>query len=178
VVWAGRLLGRPLPERVTGIDLMERLLATAERHAWPVFFYGARPEALERFVAEVERRHPGLPVAGTQHGYADDPAAVAARVSGSGARLLFVGISSPFKERFLAEHLPRMSLFAMGVGGAFDVWAGRTRRAPRWMQRGGLEWLYRLLQEPRRMWRRYLLGNVRFAWLVLRARLGFRDSLA
>jgi len=178
VVWAGRLLGTFMPERVAGIDLMARLLEMAERRDWPVFFYGARAESLALFLAEALRRHPRIRIAGAEDGFSRDASEVAARIADSGARLLFVGISSPLKERFLAEHLPRMPLFAMGVGGSFDVWAGLTRRAPGWMQRAGLEWLFRFLQEPRRMWRRYLLGNLRFAWLVLLARLGARDSLA
>jgi len=94
---------------------------------------------------------------------------VAEVVRASGARLLLVAISSPLKERFLARQLHRMGpLLAMGVGGSFDVWAGRTSRAPRFMQRTGLEWFYRFLQEPRRMWKRYLVGNARFIRLVLR----------
>ena len=172
VVWAGRLLGLPVPERVAGIDLMGRLLSEAETEGWPVYFLGARREVVERFVETVRDRHPGLEIAGYRDGYFSDDRAVADAIAASGARLLFVGISSPRKERFLAEQLPRMGgLFAMGVGGSFDVWAGRTRRAPSWMQRTGLEWFYRFAQEPGRMWRRYLVGNLRFAWLVLRARL-------
>ena len=172
IVWAGRLLGIPVPQRVPGIDLMGRLLALAEERGWPVYFLGARPEALEGFVAEVRRRHPRLVIAGRRHGYFDDDRAVAREIAASGARLLFVGVSSPRKERFLAEQLERMGpVFAMGVGGSFDVWAGRTRRAPAWMQRSGLEWLCRLIQEPRRMWRRYIVGNLRFAWLLIRSRL-------
>jgi bacterial polymer biosynthesis proteins, WecB/TagA/CpsF family len=179
VVWAGRLLGIPVPERVAGIDLMERLVGEAEREGWPVYFVGARPEVLERFVAVVRERFPRLPVAGARNGYFDDDRAVADAIRESGARLLFVGISSPRKERFLAEQLPRMGgVFAMGVGGSFDVWAGLTRRAPRWMQRLGLEWLHRLLQEPRRMWKRYLVGNLRFGYLVIAEYLQNRSKPA
>ena len=116
-----------------------------------------------------------MPVAGSQHGYFDDERAVVRRIRDSGARLLFVGMPSPRKEYMLAQWMPRLGpLFAMGVGGSFDVWAGHTRRAPRWMQRAGLEWLYRLVQEPRRMWRRYLLGNVRFTAIVMRERRRLR----
>lgn len=163
VVWAGRLAGYAVPERVAGIDLMGRLLATAERRSWPVFFLGATTEVLSRFVVEACRRHPGLNVAGTRDGYFTDEAEVARLVRDSGARLLFVGMPSPRKEYFLAEWIESMGpIFAMGVGGSFDVWAGVTRRAPRWMRRLGLEWFYRFVQEPRRMWRRYLIGNLRF----------------
>ena len=168
VVWAGRLLGIHVPERVAGIDLMERLLAEAEREQWLVFFLGAKPDVLDAFRAEVARRHPALRVAGARDGYFTDDAAVADEIARSGARLLFVAISSPKKELFLAEQGSRLgSLFAMGVGGSFDVWAGTASRAPRWMQKSGLEWLHRLLLEPRRMWKRYLVGNFRFAGIVL-----------
>jgi len=171
IVWAGRLLGSPIRERVPGIDLMSRLLELAESKRWPVYFFGARAEVLARFLAVVRRRHPRLLVAGHCDGYSVRGREAAERIAASRARLLFVGISSPFKEYFLAEHLPKMGgMFAMGVGGSFDVWAGATRRAPGWMQRSGLEWLYRFLQEPHRMWRRYVFGNVRFAWLLAQER--------
>ena len=177
VVWAGRLLGLRVPERVAGIDLMGRLLALCESEGWPVYFLGAKEDVLSAFEDEVRRRHRRLIVAGKRNGYfhSDDESDIAQAVRISGARLLLVAMSSPLKERFLARNLVRMGgLLAVGVGGSFDVWAGRTSRAPRWMQRGGLEWLYRLAQEPRRMWRRYLLGNLRFVWIVLRARLESR----
>jgi len=169
IVWAGRALGIRVPERVAGIDLMQRLIAEAEKREWPIFLLGARQEVLDEFVSRTKARHPDLRIAGSLNGYFEDPSAIAAAVHDSGARLLFVGISSPTKEFFLAEQLPRMGpVFAMGVGGSFDVVAGRTRRAPVWMQHGGLEWFYRLLQEPRRMWKRYLVGNARFAALTAR----------
>ncbi|MDO8847171.1 MAG: WecB/TagA/CpsF family glycosyltransferase [Coriobacteriia bacterium] len=169
VVWAGRMLGLDVPERVAGIDLMWRLLAEAEEHAWPVYLLGAREEVLQGCLARILEVHPRLVVAGARNGYFDDDAAVARTIRDSGARLLFVGITSPKKEFFLAERLPEMGpVFAMGVGGSFDVIAGLTKRAPVWMQRTGLEWFYRFAQEPRRMWKRYLVGNSRFALLTLK----------
>lgn len=177
IVWAGRLLGVPVPERVAGIDLMERLLASAEAHGWPVYFLGAREEVLQRFLERIAKRHPRLIVAGSHHGYFEDESAVAQSIRDTGARIVFVGISSPKKEFLLAEHLKEMGdVFAMGVGGSFDVVAGLTKRAPVWMQRAGLEWLFRLIQEPKRMWRRYLIGNARFLWLVLREKFWHRIS--
>lgn len=168
VVWAARLLGHPVPERVPGIDLMHRLLQEAERAGWPVYFLGARQEVLEQCLSVCKSTHPDLVLAGAHHGYFADDAAMAAVIRQSGARLLFVGISSPRKELFLAAQRHRLGpLLAVGVGGAFDVVAGVTRRAPVWMQRAGLEWLYRFMQEPRRMWRRYLVGNLRFVGMVL-----------
>jgi N-acetylglucosaminyldiphosphoundecaprenol N-acetyl-beta-D-mannosaminyltransferase len=170
IVWAGRLLGVPIPERVAGIDLMERLLDLAAAETWPVFFLGARPEILENFVLRVRERYPKLPIAGSRDGYFSDDEAVAREIASTGARLIFVGISSPRKEFFLARNMRHLGpSFAMGVGGSFDVWAGKTRRAPRWMRRTGLEWLHRLKSEPRRLWKRYLIGNARFVWIVCRA---------
>jgi N-acetylglucosaminyldiphosphoundecaprenol N-acetyl-beta-D-mannosaminyltransferase len=171
IVWAARLLGAHLPERVAGIDLFQRLLALAEQRAYSVYFLGATPKV----VAELERRarelHPRLHIAGTHHGYftAEQEEDRVAEIAGLQPDLLFVALPSPRKEYWLAANLERLgATFAMGVGGSFDVLAGRTRRAPLWMQRLGLEWSHRFAQEPRRMWRRYLVGNVRFALLVLR----------
>jgi N-acetylglucosaminyldiphosphoundecaprenol N-acetyl-beta-D-mannosaminyltransferase len=170
IIWAARLLGVVLPGRVAGPDLMERLLELAERKGYPVYFLGAKAEVLVDFEAAVMKLHPRLAIAGRHHGYFDDDEAVADQIHDSGARLLFVAISSPRKEFFLSRNLERIGpLFTMGVGGSFDLLAGVTRRAPRWMQDAGLEWLFRLIQEPRRMWRRYLIGNARFLGLTLRA---------
>jgi N-acetylglucosaminyldiphosphoundecaprenol N-acetyl-beta-D-mannosaminyltransferase len=177
VVWVGRFLGVPIPERVAGIDLMEALLGKSAENGWPVYFLGAKQEVLKAFVSAVRERWPDIVIAGFRDGYFDDDAEVAAQVAASGARLVFVGISSPRKEFFLAEQQDVLGpIFSMGVGGSFDVWAGVTRRAPLWMQRSGLEWFYRFLQEPGRMWKRYLVGNSRFLWLVLRERWGRRRS--
>jgi N-acetylglucosaminyldiphosphoundecaprenol N-acetyl-beta-D-mannosaminyltransferase len=177
VVWAARACGIRLPERVAGIDLMAELLSRAEERGWPVFFLGATQDSLEAFISKVRKLHPGLRIAGSRNGYFDDDEAVAREVAGSGARVLFVGISSPRKEEFLGRVLPTMGpVFAMGVGGSFDVWAGRTARAPKWMQRSGLEWLYRFIQEPRRMWKRYLIGNARFVALTVRERRQHRRA--
>jgi N-acetylglucosaminyldiphosphoundecaprenol N-acetyl-beta-D-mannosaminyltransferase len=176
VVWAGRLLGLHVPERVAGIDLMERLLTEAESLGWPVYFLGAKEEVLQSCLSKVLEQHPRLVVSGSRNGYFDDGAAVALDIRQSAARLLFVGITSPKKEFFLAEHLPNMGpVFAMGVGGSFDVIAGLVKRAPVWMQRSGLEWFYRFIQEPGRMWKRYLVGNLRFLGLTLMEAFGPRD---
>jgi N-acetylglucosaminyldiphosphoundecaprenol N-acetyl-beta-D-mannosaminyltransferase len=158
---------------------MGRMIERCEREGWPVYLLGATDEVLTAFEAEARKRHPRLVVAGRRNGYftADEEVGIADAIRASGARLLLVGISSPKKERFLAKHLERMGpVLAMGVGGSFDVWAGKTARAPMWMQRVGLEWFYRFAQEPRRMWRRYLIGNLRFGLLLVRARLGRRSG--
>lgn len=169
VVWASRLLGDPLPERVAGIDLMDALLELAESRGYRVYFLGARAAVLERAVERLQERYPELHVAGARDGYfTDDEASeVCDAIRASRADVLFVAMSSPHKEYFLGEFGPRLGVpFVMGVGGSIDVIAGITRRAPAAWQRLGLEWLYRLLQEPRRMFRRYAVTNTRFIALV------------
>ena len=171
LVWLSRLVGRPLPERVAGIDLMYELLQLADQRVLRVFLLGARPETLSRVVAIVQQRYPRLVIAGTRDGYFPDneAEAVAQAVRDSRPDILVVAMSSPKKELFMRKWAQYMSVPVVhGVGGAFDVVAGVTRRAPRWMQSSGLEWFYRLIQEPRRMWKRYLVTNVRFLGLALR----------
>jgi N-acetylglucosaminyldiphosphoundecaprenol N-acetyl-beta-D-mannosaminyltransferase len=177
VVWASRLLRRPLPERVAGIDVFEALLDLADREHRKIYLLGARPEVLDRLLETVADRWPGAIVAGSRDGYFDDgeAAEVAAKVAASGADMLFLGMTTPKKEIFLGTHAATMGVPVMhGVGGSFDVLAGVTRRAPLRWQRMGLEWAYRLLQEPRRLWRRYLVTNTLFLALLLRERLRAR----
>jgi N-acetylglucosaminyldiphosphoundecaprenol N-acetyl-beta-D-mannosaminyltransferase len=169
VVWASRLLRDPLPERVAGIDLMDALLALAAARGYRVYFLGARVEVLDRAVERLQERYPRLQVAGARDGYFNDEEAadVCNAIRTSRADVLFVAMSSPRKEYFLGEFGPDLGVpFVMGVGGSIDVIAGITRRAPAAWQRLGLEWLYRLLQEPRRMFRRYAVTNTRFIALV------------
>jgi N-acetylglucosaminyldiphosphoundecaprenol N-acetyl-beta-D-mannosaminyltransferase len=174
VVWAGRLLGQRLPERVTGIDLFLELLGEADRRAYRVYFLGARREVLDRMLAEVSRRYPGLAVAGSRDGYfrPEEEPDVAAEICTSRADLLFLGISSPKKELFVSQWGEcTQAAVVHGVGGSFDVLAGITKRAPRWCQGLGLEWLYRAWQEPVRLGRRYLRTNLAFMALVARERM-------
>ena len=170
VVWASRILGDPLPERVTGIDLMFRLLALAEERGYRVFILGAKQEVLETAVANLGERYPRLTVAGFHHGYFDDAdsAAVCDVVRAAEPHILLVAMSSPRKEYWLADHAADLGVpFSMGVGGSIDVVAGLTKRAPGFMQRHGLEWFYRFVQEPRRLGPRYLRTNARFAGLLV-----------
>jgi len=172
VVWASRLLGKPLKERVAGIDLFEALMRRAADKGWRVFLLGARAEVTGAVAEIYRRRYPGLALAGWRDGYWRDEAEeaqVARTVADSRADLLFVAISSPKKEHFLGKYQAAMRVpFAMGVGGTFDVAAGRVRRAPAWMQRAGLEWFWRFLQEPRRMFRRYFIDDMAFVWLLIK----------
>lgn len=171
VVWASRVLRKPLPERVAGIDLFLRLLREAERLGLSVYFLGAREEVLARMLAELRRRFPALIVAGSRNGYfaEADAASVAEEIAGSVADFLFLGMTSPKKENFVAAHGPASAASVMhGVGGSFDIVAGITKRAPERWQRLGMEWLFRLLQEPRRLGKRYATTNLTFVGLVLR----------
>jgi N-acetylglucosaminyldiphosphoundecaprenol N-acetyl-beta-D-mannosaminyltransferase len=171
VVWASRMLGSPVPERVAGIDLFLELLDEAARRAYRVYFLGARRDVLDRMLAEVGRRYPGLAVAGARDGYfrAEEEPDVAAEIRRSSADLLFIGMSSPKKELFVSQWGKSTRAGVVhGVGGSFDVLAGLTRRAPAWYQDHGLEWLYRAWQEPARLGRRYLTTNIWFIGLVAR----------
>jgi N-acetylglucosaminyldiphosphoundecaprenol N-acetyl-beta-D-mannosaminyltransferase len=176
VVWAARLLGYEVAERVTGIDLFGRLIGLAAESSLPVFLLGGTADVVQASVASLSARFPGLIVAGYHHGYFwDDEEHVVEQISRSGARLLFVAISSPKKEQFISRWRETLGVdFAMGVGGTFDIIAGKVRRAPGWMQASGLEWLYRVIQEPRRMWRRYLVTNLAFAGMLVREYMSIR----
>ena len=179
VVWAARLLGKPLKERVAGIDLFEALMGRASQTGWRVFLLGAREDVVTGVKGRYQQKYPGLLIAGYRNGYwrADEEQSVAGQIAASRADLLFVAISSPAKEQFLGHYQALMQVpFAMGVGGAFDVAAGKVRRAPRWMQRSGLEWFYRFLQEPRRMFRRYFIDDMAFVGLFVKELLRGKQS--
>ncbi|HEX9050254.1 MAG TPA: WecB/TagA/CpsF family glycosyltransferase [Anaeromyxobacter sp.] len=165
VVWASRIAGAPLPGRVAGCDLMPRLLEAAAALGLPVYFLGARDEVVRALADVSVRRHPGLRVAGYRDGYfaPEESERVVAEVRRSGAAMLFVGMPSPAKDVWCEQHRDGLGVpLILGVGGSFDVLAGFVRRAPAWMQRAGLEWLWRVAMEPRRLFWRYLSTNTIF----------------
>jgi N-acetylglucosaminyldiphosphoundecaprenol N-acetyl-beta-D-mannosaminyltransferase len=169
VVWAARLLQQRLPERVAGIDLMNELLIEATLRGHRVFLLGARADVLARAEAAILERLPELQIVGRHHGYfaPDEEEAVVEQIALARPDLLFVALETPAKELFLARNRLRLSIpFIMGVGGTFDVLAGVRRRAPVPFRKLGLEWLYRLAQDPRRLAGRYVVGNSQFIWLV------------
>ncbi|MDO6526639.1 WecB/TagA/CpsF family glycosyltransferase [Motilimonas sp. 1_MG-2023] len=172
VVWGGRLLGLDIPERVAGVDLFHNLLNMSQENEFPVFLLGATDEVVQKTADKVQQLYPNLKVAGYHNGYFwDNEEAVVDKISKSGARLLFVAITSPKKENFINKWKDKLGVdFVMGVGGTFDVVAGKVNRAPLWMQKYGLEWFYRVLQEPGRMWKRYLVTNSKFFWLLMKAK--------
>ncbi|EUJ26122.1 beta-1,4-N-acetyl-mannosaminyltransferase [Listeria floridensis FSL S10-1187] len=174
IVLAGRFLGQKVPERVTGIELFLNVVKLAAKRGYRVFYLGATDAVVQRVAAKQQAQYPTLQVAGYRNGYFSDGEAVkiAKQIRASQADILFVGFSSPQKEFFIDQYKETMGVpFIMGVGGSFDVVAGKTKRAPRWMQKVGLEWFYRFLQEPRRMFKRYLLSNSYFIWKVLKERV-------
>jgi len=170
LVWFSKLIGNPLPERVAGIDIMYRLLERASRKSYRVYFLGAKPEVVKKVVEIIKVDYPGVRIAGYRDGYFDESEEkdVAESIKNSLADILFVAMSPPKKENFLRRWREQMDVpVCHGVGGSFDVVAGVTKRAPDWMQNCGLEWFYRLLQEPGRMWKRYLVTNSIFVFLSI-----------
>ena len=158
IVIASRLLRGRCRARVPGIELADRLCAACAREGWSAYLLGGAEGVAETAAAALRARHPDLTIAGTQHGYFSDgdAALVAAEAGKSGARLILVALGFPRQEFFVHHNLQRLSAVCVGVGGAFDVWAGRVNRAPALLRQLGLEWLYRLVREPWR-WRRQLV---------------------
>ncbi len=171
VVWALRLLGHKVPHRVAGCDLFQDLVALCALKGYKPYFFGAKEEVLLTMIENLRKKHPALQIAGYRNGYYSDhqEEQIAQSIKESKADMLFLGITSPKKEIFIDKYSKKMSVpFTMGVGGSFDIVAGKTLRAPVWMQNAGLEWLYRIYQEPGRMWKRYLITNTRFILLIFR----------
>lgn len=176
MVWAGWYAGASGMDRVYGPDLMLRLCETAAKRGWRSYFYGGNEGVAELLADRLSDRYPSLAVAGTYSPPfrpltpAEDDEVVA-RINSAGADIVWVGLSTPKQERWMAAHIDRLDAFAtIGVGAAFDFHAGLVRQAPRAVQRLGLEWLFRLSQEPRRLWRRYLVNNPQFVWQIVRSR--------
>lgn len=175
VVWASHFLSKPIKERVAGVDLMKACVKMASENQYKIFLFGATQEVIETLVEKYKKEYGSDLIAGFRNGYfsKEEEQSIAQNISNSGAQLLFVAMPSPKKENFLYKHRNTLKdvNFIMGVGGSFDVFAGKTKRAPKWMQNAGLEWFYRFLQEPKRMWKRYLIGNSKFIYLVLKEKL-------
>ena len=178
VVLGARFCGHNITERVAGVDLFHELLAMSAAREFPVFLLGAEEAVVAKTAEKVKQSNPNLILAGYHHGYFwDNEEAVVELINNSGAKLLFVAITSPKKENFINKWQDKLGVdFVMGVGGTFDVVAGKVKRAPVWMQKYGLEWLYRIIQEPGRMWKRYLVTNSKFAWLLLKERFSNRSK--
>jgi N-acetylglucosaminyldiphosphoundecaprenol N-acetyl-beta-D-mannosaminyltransferase len=180
IVLVARVLGFDVKERVAGIDLFQEVLVICAEDGFRPFFLGATQEIVAAAVAAVRARYPTIEFAGFRDGYfkQNQEDEVVEEIRNSGADCLFIGMPTPRKERFLAARRHNLGVsFVMGVGGSFDVISGHVNRAPPWIQNFGLEWLYRVYQEPRRMWWRYARTNTIFLGMMIRAigeRLGYR----
>ena len=173
LVWTLRRLGHPEQERVYGPVLTLHVLDMAAKQKIPVGFYGGSPETIQHLLEFLKEKYPSLDI---QYFYSppfrsltmQEDEAVIREINAAECRILLVGLGCPKQERWMAAHRSKIRVVMIGVGAAFDFYAGTKRQAPAWMQRLGLEWSFRLLQEPRRLWRRYLYHNPRFAILILR----------
>ena len=174
ILWAAKVLGVPVRDRVTGIDLFLRLVEVAADKGYRIYLFGAKEEVVHRVKEIFEHRYPDIRIVGCRSGFFTEAqeCEIVADMAASHADMMFVGFSSPKKEYWVHKYLDQMGIpFVMGVGGSFDVVAGVTNRAPVWMQKHGLEWLYRFIQEPGRLWKRYIVGNARFVLLVIRYKI-------
>jgi N-acetylglucosaminyldiphosphoundecaprenol N-acetyl-beta-D-mannosaminyltransferase len=182
LVWLSRMFGFRHVERVYGPDLMLAVCACSAEHGYRHFFYGGAPGVGEKLAARLQSRFPTLNVVGTYSPpfrplTPEEDQAVVEYINAVQPDIVWVGLSTPTQERWMAVHVGKLSApVLIGVGAAFDFHAGLKKQAPRWMQQSGLEWLFRLLTEPRRLWRRYLVNNPWFLWLVLLQALGRTPS--
>ena len=180
LVWLSRLKGFRHVERVYGPDLMLALCGRSAAKGYRHFFYGGAQGVPEQLAARLQERFPGLQVAGTfsppfRPLTPEEDDQIIQMINEAAPDIVWVGLSTPKQERWMAEHVGRLTApVLIGVGAAFDFLTGRKPQAPRWMQRAGLEWLFRLLTEPRRLWRRYLINNPLFVALVVLQALGAR----
>ena len=174
LIWASRLLTVPLKERITGVDLFQQACELAAERGYSVYLLGGSPGAAENACARLKSQHPRLKIAGWEchpYEFGNNPVEniqVQNRIRESGAEILFVGLGAPKQEKWISAYGRDAGVgFAIGVGGTFSVVAGEVRRAPVWMQRSGLEWFWRVLMEPRRLWKRYLMGGIIFSRLFI-----------
>lgn len=172
LVWASHLQADHLPERVTGVDLVDELCGLAAKEGFGVYLLGARHDVVETAARRLRDRFPGLEISGIADGYFDATEAPlrAKAICESGAKILFVGMGVPRQEEFIESHWDELGApLAVPVGGSFEVVAGTARRAPAFLQRIGMEWSFRLAQEPRRLWKRYLVTNTQFIYHLMRS---------
>jgi N-acetylglucosaminyldiphosphoundecaprenol N-acetyl-beta-D-mannosaminyltransferase len=181
LVWVQHFLGDKKAQRVYGPQLMENLLAAAAKNSIPVGLFGSKPDILDCLRQRIQAKYPTLSIVYTfsppfRQLAAQEENSVIAGINESGARLLFVGLGCPKQEIWMARNREKINAVAVGVGAAFDFLSGSKSQAPFWMRRSGLEWLFRLLSEPRRLWRRYFYNNPRFIWHVSRQLLKGRKK--
>lgn len=171
LVWALKFLGYSVPERVACPDLAEEILALANEKKLRVYFLGSSQQNLQMAVKNIISIYPNLIIAGYRNGYFGiaEEQMVVEEINKTNPHILFLGMPTPKKELFMENQKNKLIFnYSLGVGGLFDIFSGKTKRAPKWMQKHGFEWFYRLIQEPKRMWKRYLFGNSKFIYLVLK----------
>jgi N-acetylglucosaminyldiphosphoundecaprenol N-acetyl-beta-D-mannosaminyltransferase len=180
VVWASRFLGDPLPERVSAADFFVSFCQRCADEGLSLFLLGSRPGVAEGAQRKLQDRVKGLRIVGTQHGHFQraDNAAVVERIRAARPDVLIIGMGVPRQEKWTAENLERLGVpVGWCVGALFEYVSGTRRHAPHWMRRAGLEWLFRLVQEPGRLWQRYLIGNLQFVIRVLRHKIAPKKTL-
>jgi len=179
VYFACRLLGKTVKEPVSAARLMFRFLEAAEAKGYRLFFLGAKEEILEKAISNLKSKHPNLNIVGYHHGYFDfyQDYDIIKKITEVKPDVLFVAMSSPLKERFISKNLSKINVpVSFGVGGTIDIAAGYCKFAPKWVSKIGLEWFYRFLQEPRRLWKRYATTNLIFIWIVLKEMFGYEKN--
>jgi N-acetylglucosaminyldiphosphoundecaprenol N-acetyl-beta-D-mannosaminyltransferase len=180
LLWSAKFLQTPLNGRVNGTDLFEELSAVAEKKGLKIFLLGGRPGAAEAAKRVLQARHPDLKIVGTHcppYGFESQPeelASINSKIKAAAPDILFVGLGAPKQEKWIYDNYQELGVpVSLGIGVSFELVANMVQRAPLWMQKWGLEWLFRLIVEPKRLWKRYVMGNPQFMWLVLKQRLGF-----
>jgi N-acetylglucosaminyldiphosphoundecaprenol N-acetyl-beta-D-mannosaminyltransferase len=184
VVWACHFFTNRFIPRITGVDLIDKLCQRGAQHKLRVFFLGGRPDSANETARILSQRYPGIEIAGVccpPWGFQlshETLQPVLDQIAASNAHILFAGLGAPKQELLIHDHIRSLKVpLAIGIGGGFEILSGLFRRAPKWMQHCGLEWAFRLYQEPRRLWRRYLIGNLEFLWFLLTWRLRGHSDL-
>jgi len=171
LLFFGKRLGINLPTRVNGTDLMEKLIEVSDKKKFRIYLFGAKQHVIEKCVESIRQKYHNIQVVGYRNGYFhnDEINEIIHNINKSSPDILFIGLSTPQKELFAYENRSKLNVpIVQGVGGSFDVVAGLVSRAPKWMQNNGLEWLHRILQEPRRLFWRYLSTNIKFLWIYFK----------
>lgn len=180
LIWAAPIFRGRLPQRVTGIELIDALVERAEKEGYRIYLLGAKQDIVDIVAVRLKQRYRDVNICGATDGYftLEEATLRADAIRKSGAHILFVGMGVPNQEKFIEEQWERLGVnVAIGVGGSFDVIAGLRKRAPAFIQRIGMEWFFRLVQEPRRMWKRYLTTNTRFLYLISKAAISRTISI-
>ena len=169
LIWATKILGFPLKERITGTDLLFSLLNLSCRKNYKIFLLGAKEQIIRRVSGNLQHRFPNLQIIDIHSGYFSNDRRIVEKINKAQPEILFIGMGFPKQEKWIHKYIDQLNIkIAVCVGGIFDIIGGETKRAPKWMQKSGLEWFFRLCQEPGRLWKRYLVGNIIFIWLVLK----------